>query len=76
MDDFLAAAYAEDEERKKAIVRECPELANDVDFWDAHCCASFDDGTGYCDICGAVIPHTSAYYDVYGCDPPEHEDDE
>ena len=38
---------------------------------DEHCCSAHNDGNGYCEICGAVIPGSWAYYDTYGGEPPE-----
>ena len=38
---------------------------------DEHCCGAHDDGKGYCEICGAAIPGTWAYFERYGGEPPE-----
>lgn len=38
---------------------------------DEHCCSAHDDGNGYCEVCGAVIPGTWAYFETYGGEPPE-----
>ena len=35
---------------------------------DEHCCSAHRDEEGYCEICGAVIPGTYAYKNLYGCD--------
>lgn len=33
---------------------------------DAHCCSMHQDEEGYCEICGAAVPGTWAYYEQYG----------
>lgn len=33
---------------------------------DAHSCSANADAYGICEICGAVIPGTPAYRDIYG----------
>lgn len=35
---------------------------------DAHCCSLHQDNEGYCEICGAAVPGTWAYYEQYGGD--------
>lgn len=35
---------------------------------DAHCCSMHQDEEGYCEICGAAVPGTWAYYEQYGGD--------
>lgn len=50
---------------------------NDLDDYypDEHCCSAHDDGNGYCEICGAAIYGTPAYYDTYGGEYPERASD-
>ncbi len=43
--------------------------------YDEHCCSAHDDGQGYCEICGAVIPGSYAYYETYGGEYPERSSD-
>lgn len=38
---------------------------------DAHSCRDNMDENGFCTICGAVVPGTWAYYELYGGEPPE-----
>lgn len=70
--------------KRNEQIRVNNERANDVnvtsddsrevfepDDYDAHCCSACDDGNGYCSFCGAVIPGTFAYLEVYGGDAPE-----
>lgn len=33
---------------------------------DAHCCSLNTDAEGYCEICGAAVPGTIAYSELYG----------
>lgn len=33
---------------------------------DAHCCSMHQDESGYCEICGAAVPGTYAYFQEYG----------
>lgn len=73
MNEWLKEMYELDRKKKEAMLKENPELANDSDFWDSHCCSWFDDGYGYCDWCGAIIYGTSAYYSEYGCDPSDND---
>ena len=69
--------------KRNEQIRVNNERANDVnviddsrevftpDDYDAHCCSAYDDGNGYCTFCGAVIPGTFAYAEVYGGEPRE-----
>lgn len=43
--------------------------------YDEHCCSAHDDGQGYCEICGAVVPGSYAYYETYGGEYPERSSD-
>lgn len=38
---------------------------------DSHNCRANDNGSGYCSVCGAIIPGTLADYEEHGYDPPE-----
>ncbi len=58
----------EDNEEKAKFLKENPDFEPDGDFWDSHSCSRYADWYGYCQICGAIVPGTSAYRDEYGCD--------
>ena len=48
------------------------DLGDEFDEYmaDAHSCRQYDNGSGYCSLCGAIIPGTPADYDEHGYDPP------
>ena len=50
------------------------DIQEDIPFYDdydAHYCGDYDNGSGYCMFCGAVIPGTLAYAEIYGGELPE-----
>lgn len=70
----LKRRYAEEDVAQRALDNDVNVIEDDsreVFEPDAHCCSEHDDGNGYCTFCGAVIPGTFAYAEVYGADVPE-----
>ena len=46
----------------------CEIYEKTYDDIDAHSCSMCADSYGYCEVCGAVVPGTLAYSDLYGGD--------
>ena len=73
----LKRRYAEEDVTQRALDNNVNVIEDDSrevfepEDYDAHCCSEHDNGNGYCTFCGAVIPGTFAYADVYGGDAPE-----
>lgn len=44
------------------------------DDYDAHSCSANADADGYCQVCGAIVPGSYAYYETYGGEYPEKPD--
>ncbi len=69
------SASAAKQRADEAFLKANPDFEPDGDFYDAHSCGAFADSSGVCMWCGAIVSGTPAYYDAYGCDPPEQSGD-
>ena len=69
----LKRRYAEEDVAQRALDNDVNVIDDSREVFepDAHCCSAHDDGNGYCTFCGAVIPGTFAYAEVYGADVRE-----
>ena len=66
-EEFAERSDALNKEKKK-FLKNNPDCEPDGDFWDAHSCRMFANESGVCEYCGAVIPGSYAYNELYGGD--------
>lgn len=56
--------FEADKDTKQQIENE--EYQPTIDDYDAHCCSEHADWYGFCQYCGAAVPGTMAYSNLYG----------